>query len=84
LYNAPYLIFDASPKWRRQEKVRGLANCAEIAAYDPGTQTLLVVSGDGKTIDLLDISDPTAPVLEGQIDVTEYGDSANSVAVYKE
>ncbi|NWG15716.1 MAG: alkaline phosphatase [Chloroflexi bacterium] len=55
---------------------------AEIAAYDAASKTVYVVNGDSKTIDLLDISDPAAPALKSQIDVTAYGDSANSVAVY--
>lgn len=55
---------------------------SEIAAYDPITQTVFVVNGDSETIDILDISDPTAPALKGQIDVTEVGASPNSVAVF--
>lgn len=54
---------------------------AEIAAYDPATQTLFVVNGASDTIDLLNLSDPSTPELSGQIEVTEYGGGANSVAV---
>lgn len=55
---------------------------AEIAAYDAATRTLFVVNGGSSTIDLLDITDPTAITLKGQIDATEYGGDATSVAVY--
>ncbi|MBC8098202.1 MAG: choice-of-anchor I family protein, partial [Armatimonadetes bacterium] len=55
---------------------------AEIVAYDAATSTLFVVNGASKTIDLIDITDPTAPALKSQIDVTAYGDGSNSVAVY--
>ncbi|MBC7872323.1 MAG: choice-of-anchor I family protein, partial [Chitinophagaceae bacterium] len=55
---------------------------SEIAAYDATTQTVYVVNGESETIDMLDITDPTAPTLKGQIDVTEVGASPNSVAVF--
>jgi hypothetical protein len=55
---------------------------AEIAAYHPASSTVYVVNGATDTIDLLNISDPAAPALAGQIDVTQYGDGANSVAVF--
>jgi len=55
---------------------------AEIVAYHAASRTLYVVNGDSDTIDLLDITDPTALSLKAQIDVTLYGGGANSVAVY--
>jgi len=55
---------------------------AEIATYDAATNTVYVVNGESQTIDMLDITDPTAPTLKGQIDVTEVGASPNSVAVF--
>lgn len=55
---------------------------SEIAAYDPVSRTVYVVNGESETIDMLDISDPTAPTLKGQIDVTAVGASPNSVAVH--
>ncbi len=55
---------------------------SEIAAYDPETSTVYVVNGFTETIDMLDITDPAAPTLKGQIDVTEVGASPNSVAVH--
>ena len=55
---------------------------AEIVAFDPDTQRAFVVNGDAKTVDLLDLSDPAAPTLIDQIDITEYGGGANSVDVH--
>lgn len=54
---------------------------AEIVSYDPGTQQLFVVNGAQATIDVINISDPSKPVLTGAIDLTPYGKQANSVAV---
>ena len=57
---------------------------AEIVAYDATTQRAFVVNGGDKTIDILDVSDPAAPQLVSQIDMTTYGDAATSVAVYED
>jgi len=57
---------------------------AEIVAYDADTHQLFVINSDASTVDILDISDPTAPVLSGVIDVAlNVSDSGglNSVAV---
>lgn len=59
------------------------AGAAEITAYDPKTRRLFVVNGAASTIDVLDISDPSAPRLLFSIDLTPYGRQANSVAVHK-
>jgi DNA-binding beta-propeller fold protein YncE len=55
---------------------------AEIVAYDPGTRRLYFVNAFTSTIDVLGISDPANPAFLFSIDVTPYGDQANSVAVY--
>jgi 2',3'-cyclic-nucleotide 2'-phosphodiesterase (5'-nucleotidase family) len=54
---------------------------AEINAYDPGSQRLFVINANAAQIDVLDLSDPSNPVLEGTIDATAVGAGANSVAV---
>jgi hypothetical protein len=54
---------------------------AEIAAYDPATQRLFVVNAAAVTVDVLDISDPTAPTKVGGISLVPVGGVANSVAV---
>ena len=55
---------------------------AEIAAHDPLTQRLFVVNGSASAIDVLSIADPANPFLLFSIDLTPYGDQANSVDVY--
>lgn len=52
---------------------------AEIVTYDAATSRLFMVNAADKTIDVLDISQPWAPVKVGAIDVTPFGDGANSV-----
>jgi hypothetical protein len=54
---------------------------AEIAAYDPVNKRLFFVNANASTVDILDINDPTNPVLLNSIDCTPYGSSANSVDV---
>lgn len=54
---------------------------AEIVAHDPLTQRLFSTNAEEGTIDVLDINDPTNPVLINQIDISNYGDGVNSVAV---
>lgn len=53
----------------------------EISAYDPATMRVFSVNGDTGAIDVLDLSDPTAPVFLFSIDVTSWGDGANHVDV---
>jgi len=55
---------------------------AEIVSYDPTTQNLIVVnSSEGSKLDFINISDPTNPTLVAEVEMTTYGDGANSVAV---
>ena len=55
---------------------------AEISAFDPDTKKLFVVNNDGTSrVDILDFSNPLAPILIGNIDITPYGGGVNSVAV---
>jgi DNA-binding beta-propeller fold protein YncE len=55
---------------------------AEIAAYDPATRRLFVVNAAAVSVDVLDISDPTAPAKIGGISLVPVGGAANSVAVH--
>ncbi|MEM6270969.1 MAG: choice-of-anchor I family protein [Bacteroidota bacterium] len=57
-------------------------SAAEIVAFDSASQRLFVVNGADATVDILDISTPTTPTLVSQVDVTPYGENANSVASY--
>lgn len=54
----------------------------EIGAYDAETQRLFATNADANRIDILDISDPTAIELVGEITLDDYGDTINSVAVH--
>lgn len=56
---------------------------ASPPGYDPVTERLFVGSVDRKGIDVIDISDPTAPRLDRTIDITPYGSEPNSLAVHK-
>jgi len=53
---------------------------AEISAYDPATQRLFVTNGSTGQIDVLGISNPTAPSLLFNIALSEFGSGANSIA----
>jgi len=56
---------------------------AEIVAFDAGTQRVFKTNAQAATVDVLDISNPSNPVLVHTIDATALGASANSVAVNK-
>jgi DNA-binding beta-propeller fold protein YncE len=55
---------------------------SEIAAYDPATKRVFGVNLKDQRIDVLDISDPSAPSLALTIPVANWGSQANSVAVH--
>ena len=60
----------------------GGEGAAEISAFDPLTKKLFVVNNENDSkIDVLDLSDPTLPVISGSIPVSNYGGGVNSVAV---
>ncbi|MEM1334122.1 MAG: choice-of-anchor I family protein, partial [Actinomycetota bacterium] len=46
---------------------------AEIVDFDPATDQLYVTNGFENTIDIIDVSDPTAPTLASQVDLAPYG-----------
>ncbi len=54
---------------------------AEISAYDPDSQSLFVVNAFANAIDILNLADPTNPVLVSSIDLNPVGAGVNSVAV---
>ncbi len=58
----------------------GLARAAETVAFDPLRARAYVSNRANRTIDILDISDPTKPTLVAQIDISPYGHTANSIA----
>ncbi|MEK7727164.1 MAG: choice-of-anchor I family protein, partial [candidate division KSB1 bacterium] len=56
-------------------------SAAEISAYDEDSKRLFVVNAQGRRIDVLDLSNLSAPTLHFSIDLTPYGPVVNSVAV---
>ena len=57
---------------------------AEISAYDPSTKRLFVVNNSTTNkIDVLDFSNPAAPVLISSISMAPFGGLVNSLDVYK-
>lgn len=57
---------------------------SEIPAYDPGTRRVFVVNGALGTVEVLDLSDPSAPTLVQTLATASFGPGlggANSVAV---
>jgi hypothetical protein len=57
-------------------------SAAEIVAHDPANQRLFVINSLDRSVDVLDINDPTIPSLLNTIDATLEGGAANSVAVF--
>lgn len=60
----------------------GVAGAAEITAYDAASKRLFVVNGANGSVDVLDISNPSAPARAGTIQVAALGAGVNSVAVH--
>lgn len=60
-------------------------SAAEIVAFDPATQQGFVVNAHRGELDVLDMSNPSAPVKSGVIAVSDIAEGAqvNSVAIYK-
>ena len=54
---------------------------AEITAYDSESQSLFVINAADKTIDVLDISDPTNPTFNFAISIEDFGDGINSITI---
>jgi DNA-binding beta-propeller fold protein YncE len=71
-----------SARLARTAAASSMSPPAEIVAYHAGTQRAYVVNGGDKTLDILDVSDPAAPALIRQVDMTPFGDAATSVAIY--
>jgi hypothetical protein len=61
----------------------GGIGASEISAYDPSTKRLFVVNNsvDLNRIDVIDLKQPSAPVVIGKIVMDTYGGFVNSVAV---
>lgn len=79
----PYVNEDAVTFTEISSTVIGESGAAEITAYDPETKKLFVVTNTGSStqIDILNLSNPAAPVITGFIDIRPYGGFVNSVSV---
>ncbi|MDI9411939.1 MAG: alkaline phosphatase, partial [Bacteroidia bacterium] len=55
-------------------------SAAEVVAYDPATQRAFVVNALANAVDLVDLSDPSAPVRVGSISLLPFGGGLQSVA----
>ena len=55
-------------------------NAAEIVAHDPSTQRLYIANSIGTKLDIVNFSNPSAPVIISSINISSYG-NINSVAV---
>ncbi|NDA72906.1 MAG: alkaline phosphatase, partial [Betaproteobacteria bacterium] len=78
---------DPTPIGMTIEKIGGFdgmaLGAAEITAFDPASKRLFVVNGAKGTVDVLDLSQPSAPKLAGTINVSSLGAGVNSVAVHE-
>lgn len=54
-------------------------SAAEIVSFDAYSNRVFVINAKASTVDVLGLSDPTAPVLLGSIDAKALGGDANSV-----
>lgn len=54
---------------------------AEISAYDAKTKQVFSTNPENDAVEVIDISDVTAPVFVKSIDITSFGGGINSVAV---
>jgi hypothetical protein len=57
------------------------ASAAEIVAFDHDTARLFVTNASANRIDVIDIVDPTTPILARTIDLSPYGAGVNSVSI---
>ncbi|MCC2970957.1 choice-of-anchor I family protein [Massilia sp. IC2-476] len=77
---------ELTPKTLTMEKIGsyngGKAGAAEITAFDAASKRLFVVNGANGTVDVLDLSTPSAPKLVGTINVSSLGSGVNSVAIH--
>ena len=53
---------------------------SEISAYDAATQTVFSTNSEAKEVEVINISDISAPQIQTPIDITAFGGNVNSVA----
>jgi len=62
--------------------VAGQPGAAEIVTHDPVAQVLYVINGATDEVDIVDISDPTAPTKTGTLNLTSFGAAPTSADFY--
>ncbi|AGW13595.1 choice-of-anchor I family protein [Megalodesulfovibrio gigas] len=82
------LVFAAAPAGAASlhlEKIGGLKlggeGAAEICSFDPQSKLLFVVNAGETAVEVVDLSNPAAPVKKSSISLKEHGGGINSVAV---
>jgi hypothetical protein len=81
---------EQTPRLLTLEKIGGFAHSggassAEITAYDPLSKRLFVVNGANASVDVLDLSNPTLPILVGSLTALSLAPglaNVNGVAVF--
>ena len=76
--------FGPTPSTLSLDKIGGFTGggvgAAEITAFDPASKRLFVINGALGTVDVLDLTVPSAPARVSTINVQQFGSGANSVA----
>ena len=77
---------EITPKTFTLEKIGGYIDgavgAAEIIAYDEKSKRLFVVNGVNESLDVLDLSNPAAPVKINTLDSATLGGIANSISIF--
>jgi hypothetical protein len=82
---------DITPKSLSIEKIggyvagagpAGAVGAAEITAYDEKSKRLFIVNGVNESLDVLDLTNPAAPVKRDTLNSTALGGVANSISIF--
>jgi hypothetical protein len=59
----------------------GIEEAAEVVAFDPITKRAFFTSAGPNTLTIIDLTEPSSPILVSELDLSTYGAGPNSVAV---
>ena len=59
----------------------GIEEAAEVVAFDPTSKRAFFTSAGPNTLTIIDLADPSMPILVTELDLSPYGAGPNSVAV---
>lgn len=71
------IVLEHLASWSSGKGIGG----AEIAAWDAGGKRLYVTAPGTNSLQILDFADPSHPRLQGEVDLSPYGEEVTSVAV---